>query len=217
MQGINVLLLTDDLLFGQAIEFALSAESAIAEVTCVADADEAIELAAARVVEVVVLDLDGGFADVAELAARLQACSEQLQIITLGSDADDESALRVIESGGAACVLKSDCLVNLLAAIKTARGGSPPCNGRIAVAVLERIRQLSAQGNALEAVELTDRENEILRLITAAYTNKEIARFQGIAISTAKNHVHRLFEKLQVNCRRDAIRRAIETGVRVRK
>ncbi|MHC4399725.1 MAG: response regulator transcription factor [Planctomycetota bacterium] len=213
MAGINILLVTDDRLWGDAVEFALGEQTLIESVACAATADEALKLVSAQSIDVVVLDVDSDVADVVQLAVRLIAASKRLHVMTLGVHEHDETAIRVIESGGEGCVAKTVPLAELVAAIDSLHAGIPRCDQQVASAVLQRIRELSDDGGLPEesgGVELAEREKQVLTLIRAGLTNKEIARDLRMAVSTAKNDVHKLFQKLQVNSRKDAVRRAIE-------
>jgi DNA-binding NarL/FixJ family response regulator len=107
-------------------------------------------------------------------------------------------------------------LSDLVAAIQALQEGQPRCSGSVVELVLRRIRELSAvkhHESRVEEFELTRREIEVLGLVEQGFLNKEIARQLGITISTVKNHLHAIFEKLQVNGRRQAVRQGIAVGI----
>ena len=124
--------------------------------------------------------------------------------------------LEFIEAGANGYVLKDSSFAEMLRTIKAVHQGQTPCSPRITASVFARISELSQarhRRERLPQVRLTPREKEILRLIAARLSNKEIAQQLDIALHTVKNHVHHILEKLQVHYRREAIRCAYENGI----
>jgi RNA polymerase sigma factor (sigma-70 family) len=68
-------------------------------------------------------------------------------------------------------------------------------------------------GHAIRAEQLTERERQILPLLAAGWTNREIAAELGMSVGTVKNHVARILEKLDVSDRTQAAVRAVELGM----
>lgn len=112
------------------------------------------------------------------------------------------------EEGVDGLVTRDSSLSDVVAAVRGAYSGELYCSPRIAADLLHRVGLLAAtqgppQGPGASA-ELTVRELEILRLLDDGLSNKEIAHQLSIEVTTVKNHVHNLFEKLGVHRRRDA-------------
>jgi DNA-binding NarL/FixJ family response regulator len=78
-----------------------------------------------------------------------------------------------------------------------------PCSPRAAAALLRHIAVLANERP--DAVELTTRELQIVRLIERGLSNKEIGRQLCIELATVKNHVHNILAKLEVGSRREAV------------
>jgi DNA-binding NarL/FixJ family response regulator len=70
-----------------------------------------------------------------------------------------------------------------------------------------------SHGHAMRAEQLTEREREILRLLAAGWTNREIGAELGLTVGTVKNHVARILEKLDVSDRTQAAVRGVELGL----
>lgn len=73
--------------------------------------------------------------------------------------------------------------------------------------------EFTVNDRALESLAISGRELEVLQLLAAGRSNKEIANQLGISPNTVKTHVAKLFEKLEVRRRTEAIQRARELGV----
>jgi DNA-binding NarL/FixJ family response regulator len=109
------------------------------------------------------------------------------------------------EAGVAAIVGQEDSIDELLATIAAVADGETLCSPRVAATLLRRVatqKRERAPGPAHAA--LTTREREIVRLIDAGLSNKEIAAVLNISLPTAKNHVHHIIEKLNVTRRAEA-------------
>jgi two-component system nitrate/nitrite response regulator NarL len=108
-------------------------------------------------------------------------------------------------SGYVACDASAGELVTTITAVAR---GEAPCSPRMAAWLLKEVAALASAPDVEEADNrLTRREREIVELIERGLSNKEIARDLHIALSTVKNHVHNILDKLQVS-RRSHVPRA---------
>jgi DNA-binding NarL/FixJ family response regulator len=140
----------------------------------------------------------------------IRAVAEQApatRVVVLGLPAGDQALLDCAEAGAAGYVSRDASLADLKAALQSAVLGELRCTPRDAAALLRRVALLAAQrsGPAPTGAALTQREVEIAGLIDGGLSNKEIARRLGIEVSTVKNHVHNILEKLQVHRRGEAV------------
>jgi DNA-binding NarL/FixJ family response regulator len=146
---------------------------------------------------------------------RLRGRHPALSILAIGLPDDAEVVLRFIEVGANGYVLRDAPLVELVRAIGALRRGEAHCSPRVAAAVFNRIWQLGSAGGRPaphDLSPLSDREQQVLEFLRRGLANKEIARVLSLRISTVKNHVHRILEKLQVRHRRAAARYAAATA-----
>ena len=142
--------------------------------------------------------------------------------------------------GAAGYVLKEETKQELLEAVHEVLAGELPLDGRLAARLLKRLAEETQQrptqpsdappsaaptieGRAAEGAKppsgalsevLTPREIEILRLVAAGMTNREIAKELVISLTTVKTHVQRIISKLEVSDRTQAAVKAIEMGLR---
>lgn len=211
MEQVYVSILSPNPVFADGLRCALEGQPSIAGVRCCGSLDEATRDTQSPAV----LLLDAEIGDAATAVRRLLGAAPTASIVVLGSEDDDEPAVRAIEAGAAAFVGRGEPLADLLAAIGHVRASQACCSHRLARAIVDRLcRGMPAPPrNQPPRVQLTDRELEILGLMALNLLNKQIAQRLGIALSTVKNHVHGILGKLDVRCRRDALRRAAQAGL----
>jgi two-component system nitrate/nitrite response regulator NarL len=121
--------------------------------------------------------------------------------------------LDCIEAGAQGYVLEDNSLDELGSAVMNVFGDrvfwSAPLMESI-MANLVQVRRESRWRKRSRAVELTDREQEILQWIADGLSNKEVARKLSLSLYTVKNHVSNIISKLKATDRKDAVRRALD-------
>ena len=174
--------------------------------------------APADVVDVVLLDAsrrDEALAAAWKVGGELP----RAKLLVFAVEREDLEVLDFVEAGARGYLLKGASTSDLAAALHDVHAGRTRCSPGIAAAVLARVRQLGELAEpAREPAQglrepLTGRELEILHLLAAGLSNKEIGRRLSITLSTVKNHLHNLLAKLSVRRRREAIRLAYELGL----
>ena len=105
-------------------------------------------------------------------------------------------------------VSREDSLDDLVAVVESVGRGELLCSPRVAASLLRRVAsRAGTRWDSAPTHHLTAREAQIGQLIQEGLSNKEIASRLGIEVTTAKNHVHNLLEKLQVHRRAEAVAR----------
>jgi DNA-binding NarL/FixJ family response regulator len=220
---IRVCIVDDQTLVRQGIRSLLGLAEDIDVVGEAADGEEALPLIERLVPDVVLLDvrmpkLDGlGVLDaLSERAASertsLQASAPPCIILTTFDD--DELVLRGIARGARGYLLKDVTLEQLTAAIRTVADGGSVINPVVTERVLRGIERLGAGFEALPVPEpLTKREIEMLGMMAAGYSNREIAKACFVAEGTVKNHISSILSKLGVRDRTRAVLRALHLGL----
>ncbi|MCR4414364.1 MAG: response regulator transcription factor [Thermoguttaceae bacterium] len=133
------------------------------------------------------------------------------EVVMLVDDHDLASAVRYIEAGARACVEHSASLALLVQAIEAAAQGRSVASGAMVACVIRRLHRLPPRKTPVRrdgVPALTDREAEVLRLVAEGLSNKQIARWLRIKISTVKTFVHQILKKLHVRRRRDVLLRS---------
>jgi two-component system nitrate/nitrite response regulator NarL len=201
---IRVFIVCDTRLYREGLAQILAGHAGIIVVGLAADTEEALPRLRELDPEVVLLDsaLPGG------TAALLQLREErpEAKIVALTLPETEEEVIQFAEAGVSGYVTRAASVDDLVATIRSVDRGELICSPRIAAAMLRRLSTVAAQSPPGQ-VRLTLREREIVQLIDAGFANKEIASRLHIQLSTVKNHVHNILEKLGVHRRADIVRR----------
>jgi DNA-binding NarL/FixJ family response regulator len=119
---------------------------------------------------------------------------------------NDEKVFEALKAGASGYLLKNTGLVQMIEALKELHDGGSPMSANIARKLVTVFR---AQETNSEPVEtLSNRENEILQLLAKGLLYKEIADQLSISVSTVRQHIHKIYEKLHVQNRTEAINKA---------
>ncbi|MFY4727427.1 LuxR C-terminal-related transcriptional regulator [Nitrospira sp. BLG_2] len=141
---------------------------------------------------------------------RVDASSLGMKTIVVGVPNSEDDILACIEGEGAAGYLLIDSsLDDLISNIRAVMNGETLCSPRVASLAFDRVSALTRQIESRQVGErarLTKRETEIVRLIDKGLTNKEIAVHLHIEVSTVKNHVHNILDKLHLRNRYSAVK-----------
>jgi DNA-binding NarL/FixJ family response regulator len=156
-----------------------------------------------------VVVLEAGSACSPALVREIERAAPDAKLVAYGVVDEERQALECAEAGVAAFVSGEATGEQLVSTILGVARGEFSCSPRFAAALVQRVRAL-AQGRAPAAEDspLTRRERGILALIDEGLSNKEIATRLGIEVSTVKNHVHHILEKLHATRRSQAAARA---------
>jgi DNA-binding NarL/FixJ family response regulator len=214
-QRIRVYIVDDYRLFAEAIASLLDAREEISFMGLTVEPEEVLEKAHTIPVDVMLIDANLKTTDAPLLIQNIKKELLNVKMIVIGLEDESETILEFVEAGASGYVLRDVSFDQLLETIKDVYHERTPCSPQIAASAFARIRQLSREQynqESLQRVSLTPREKHILSLIATGLSNKEIARKLFISISTVKNHVHNLFEKLHVHYRCEAIRYARKSG-----
>jgi DNA-binding NarL/FixJ family response regulator len=209
---IRVCLVEDQTLVREGIQSLLHLTEDIRVVATASDGEEASEIIEAAKPDVVLLDVRIPKKNGLEVLRELQQLKSPPSTIILTTFDDDQVVLEGIKAGAKGYLLKDVSLKDLATAVRTVAAGGTLINPAITERVLRTLRSDVAAGS-IEMVEaLTRREVEILRLLAAGYSNREISEAFGVQEGTIKNHVSNILSKLGVRDRTRAVLRAIELG-----
>jgi DNA-binding NarL/FixJ family response regulator len=150
------------------------------------------------------------------LVQRLKEEVPQVKVIIFGLEDRPEEVLKFIEAGAIGYLSKDESLADLLKLIEAVYHEEAPCSSVLALSVFGRISELSReriQSHTTRQIDLTAREKEVLRLLAASLSNKDIAQRLGITPNTVKNHVHNILEKFGVSYRRELVKGAVQCGM----
>jgi DNA-binding NarL/FixJ family response regulator len=176
-----------------------------------ADGDEALRLVAERQPDVVLMDLRMPRCDGVTATARIRAGHPSTQVVVLTTYADEADVLAALQAGALGYLTKDAGRVQIAAAVRAAAGGQSMLSGD----VQRKLVSAAAPAPAPTIAEgLTAREIEVLRLIAEGLANREIAARLFVTEATVKSHINRLFAKIGVRHRAQAVQYAYEHGLR---
>jgi DNA-binding NarL/FixJ family response regulator len=194
---IRVLIADDHGLVRAGLEQLLGAADDVAVVGSAAGGRDAVELAGARDVDVVLMDLSMPDVDGIAATRAIRRRAPGARVVILTSFSDRERILDALDAGAIGYLLKDAEPDELLRGIRAAARGEAPLDPKAAQHVLDSRRVPAAD-------ELTVREREVLALLADGQPNKAIARRLDIAEKTVKNHVSSIFQRLGVRDRTQA-------------
>jgi DNA-binding NarL/FixJ family response regulator len=202
----KILVCDDHALFREGVLLALRELDSGAKLLEAADGAEALSIAQANAdLDLVLLDLRMPGVDGWTGLARLQQSFPTLPVVILSASEDPADARRAIDAGAAGFVPKSTRGPVLRAALQLVLSGGvylPP--HLLSSASAPAAPGTSAAQRNQRAQGLTERQIEVLRLMSRGLTNTEIGNVLGVALGTVKAHVTAIFEALDVSNRTEA-------------
>jgi DNA-binding NarL/FixJ family response regulator len=205
----RILIVEDDPAFRMMCQAAIRRDALLEIVASCCCAQQAMDAIGRTPVDIALVDLglpDASGIDVIKAIRRRQPGCDVLVISVFQ---DEEVVLRAIEAGAGGYLLKDSAPPDIVASIRALRAGGAPINPMIARLLLDRIRPPDATrqttGGSSGALALSEREIEILRIVAKGLSLAEIAKLFGISINTVKTHVKRIYHKLAVSSRTEAI------------
>ena len=123
---------------------------------------------------------------------------------------DDDKVFSALCAGAAGYLLKTSSVTEITQAVRDALAGGSPMTSRIARRVLDMFSKLAPKQSDYG---LSDREKEILQLMTTGLIKKEIANRLTLSVHTVDTYLRRIYEKLEVNTRTGAVAKALKEGL----
>lgn len=170
-----------------------------------ADGEQAVDALPGLRPDVVLMDINLPGMSGVQCVARLAQDMPGMQIIMVTVYDDAEAIFDSLEAGAGGYLLKPIRSADLITAIREIHAGGAPMSASIARRVVQAFKAPSAPRN--EEVPLAPREHEILDLLAKGLLQKEIAEQLGISYWTVQTHVARIYEKLHVHSRAQAVAR----------
>jgi DNA-binding NarL/FixJ family response regulator len=155
---------------------------------------QAVDLAAASTPDVILMDLSMPDMDGVEATRRILRAQPQISVVVLTSFRDQGRVVDALAAGAVGYLLKDCDPREVLAAVRSAALGHAPIDPRVARALLPSATVRSSE-------TLSDREVEVLRLLTQGLANKQIGRALGISERTVKVHIGNVFRRIGVTDR----------------
>jgi DNA-binding NarL/FixJ family response regulator len=160
--------------------------------------------------DVVLMDINLGGMSGIECVEQLKAQSPGLQILMLTVYEDTEKIFRALAAGANGYILKRSSPVNLLEAIREVHGGGSPMTSSIARKVVASFQKTAVSPGEKQG-QLSPREEAVLDGLAKGWTYKQLASELSISIDTVRTYIRRIYEKLHVQSRTEAVAKHMRT------
>ena len=207
MNKIRVVLAEDHPVVREGIRSLLERAGDLEVVAEARDGEEALQLVAENEPDVLLLDMEMPGATGVEVARKLKECDSSVRILALSSHNDNQFIFGMLEAGAAGYLLKDEATEAILTAVRgVAKGEIGWLSRPVAQKVVLRMQR------AAEQCPLSEREMDVLRLLTKGWTNARIAEELAISERTVGFHMGNLLSKTGAESRTEAVVIAMKKG-----
>ncbi|HLT09974.1 MAG TPA: response regulator transcription factor [Micromonosporaceae bacterium] len=210
---VRILLADDHALVRRGVRLILDSEPDLTVVAEAADGSEAIELARAERPDLAILDIAMPRMTGLQAARELSRMQPQIRLLILTMYDNEQYFFEALKVGAAGYVLKSVADRDLVEACRAAMRDEPFLYPGAVTALIRNYLETARQGEAVPSRAITDREEEILKLVAEGYSSKQIAEMLYISVKTVERHRANLLQKLGLKDRLELTRYAIRAGL----
>ncbi|WP_255921261.1 response regulator [Streptomyces humicola] len=204
-KAISVLLADDHPVVREGLCAMLESVEAITVVGQAGSGEEAVTLAMRLKPDIVLLDLRMGAMDGVDATGHILSHSPGSKVVIVTTYESDSDILRAVEAGAAGYLLKGSSRAELINAVRAAARGETVLTPSLAPKLF--------RARAVDLPPLSEREVEVLRLVSQGLTNAAIGEKLFIGEATVKTHLLRAYRKLGVSDRTAAVMAALKRGL----
>jgi len=210
-EKIRVVIADDHAIVRQGLEVLINTQPDMELIAQAQDGEEVVRMARETRPDVIVMDLMMPVKDGLTAIEEINQLDLEAQILVLTSFPEDEMVISAIKAGATGILLKDSLPDKLLNAIRTVSHGESILHPTVSRKLMEKVRQPSETAS-LEDL-LTQRELDVLRLLTKGFTNGQIALNLNVSIRTVTTHIRNILDKLHLQNRTQAALYAVEHGI----
>jgi len=177
------------------------------------NAEEAITFLKRNPVDIVLIDIGLPGMSGIEAIIHLKKSIPQTEFCMFTVFEDDDKIFNSLKAGAKGYVLKNDKPEAIVSSLKDLSRGGSPMNPIIARRVIDSFSRVQTKDKAINTdLPLSPREMEILELLSQGLLYKEISQKLLITVGTVKQHIHKIYHKLEVNNKTEAINLYLKRG-----
>ncbi len=209
----KILLCDDQAVIRDGLEMLLTLEKDFQVVGSAQDGQEAVELAAKKQPDLILMDLKMPGMNGIEATREIRKKFPAIKILVLTTYDEDEWVFDAIRAGASGYLLKDTPRQKIIEAIRGTVEGKSFLDPAVAGKLMTQVASNQTQPASILTDKLTERELDVLRLLAKGMTNTDIAGTLHLSEGTVRNHVSAILEKLGVSDRTQAAVIAIQHGL----
>ena len=202
---IRVSIVEDDGIIRETLRALFTFEEGMELFTVHSTAEDALVRLGGNCPDVVIMDINLPGASGIDCVRQMSQRCSGAQFLMYTVHDDDSRVFEALKSGANGYILKSSTPDQILEAVRELHAGGSPMSAHVARRVVAHLRPERTKG--LADAGLTEREQAVLSLLADGLLYEEIGEALGISVGTIKQHIHRMYEKLHVQNRTEAVNR----------
>lgn len=210
MAKIRLMIVDDHEVVRLGMHAAFELESDIAIVGEASSGAEAVAKVGVLDPQVILMDVRMSNGDGIEACRDIKSSHPDIAVLMITSYSDDEAVFHSVMAGASGYLIKNARRDDLLKAVRLVASGQSLLNNTTTQKTVTRINNIASGAAHVPGEELTEREREVLALVSRGYTNKQIAETLYVSEKTARNHVSHILDKLGLSRRSEAAAFAVE-------
>ena len=208
---IKVLLYEDNPQLREGLTMLISGSDGFEVVAAFKNCNTVVEEVEAYRPDVILMDIDMPGINGIEGLKRLREFNSDVKVLMLTVFDDNKNVFQAISNGANGYILKKTPPSKLLEYISEAQSGGAPMTASIATQVLKMFSSMNNEKG--EDYNLSDREKQVLQLLVDGYSYKMIAGEMFISIDTVRSHIKKIYEKLDVNSKSEAVAKGFKDKI----
>lgn len=210
---VNIVISDDHAIFREGVRKLLEAQPELCVVGEAADGEETVRVVRQLNPHILLLDLSMPRLTGLEALREVSTLGLRTRTIVLTADIEREQIVEALQLGAHGVVLKHSSLELLLKCIRCVNDGQYWVGQESVLDLIQAVRQMNPTQSVVAPKRdfgLTSRERQVIALVGAGYTNKDLGRKLGISENTAKHHLTNIFDKLGVSNRLELVLFAVD-------